>query len=79
MSGARGVAAPVPRTGQCRHDKVKKARDGTQGPMKKRADLLPVKEHCHQLARTGEDWLRQEDREPTDGEWHTRETMCIRW
>ena len=34
---------PVPRTGQCRHDKGKTARDGTQGPMKKRADLLLVR------------------------------------
>ena len=43
VSGARGVAAPVPRTGQCRHDMGKTARDGTQGPMKKRADLLLVR------------------------------------
>ena len=39
--------------------------------MKKRADLLLVKEHSQQQARTGEDWLRQEDREPTDGESDT--------
>ena len=37
----------------------------------KRADLLLVKEHSQQQARTGEDWLRQEGREPTDGESDT--------
>ena len=57
-SDARGVAAPVPRTGQCRQDKEKTARDRTQGPMKKRADLQLLKEHSQQQARTGEDWLR---------------------
>ena len=36
-----------------------------------------MKEHGQQEARTCEDWLRQEDREPTDGERHTREMMCI--
>ena len=47
----------------------KTARDLTQGPIKKRADLPLVKEQIQQQARTGEDWLRQE-------EWHTRAMMC---
>ena len=46
--------------------------------MKKRVDLQLVKEHSQQQARTGEDWLRQEDREPTDGERHIRAMMCVR-
>ena len=36
--------------------------------MKKRADPQLVKERSHQQARTGEDLLRQEHREPTNGE-----------
>ena len=73
MSGARGVAAPVPHTGQCRRD------SGTNSQRKKRADLQMENEHSQQQARTCEDWLRQEDREPTDGESDTRAMMCIRW
>ena len=89
VSGARGVAAPVPRkgqcrherprTGQCRHEKERAAREGTHEPRKKRADLQLVKERSQQQARTGEDLLRQEDCEPTDGDRHTRAVMCIRW
>ena len=40
MSGARGVAAPVPRTGQCRHEwtqKKKTASDGTPEPKKEKS------------------------------------------
>ena len=55
MSGARGVAAPVPRTGQCRHDKGKTARDGTHGPMKKRADLQLVRKSQGTDPRTDEE------------------------
>ena len=79
VSGARTVAAPVPRTGQCRHERRKTARDGSQGPRKKRADLQLAKEHGQQQARTCEDWLRKEDREPTDGERHTHAMICLRW
>ena len=32
LSGARGVAAPVPRTGQCRHDTGKTATMGPKDP-----------------------------------------------
>ena len=64
---------------QCRHDKGKTVREGTPRPRKKRADLQLVKEHGQQEGRTCEDWLRQEDREPTNGERHTRAMMCIRW
>ena len=45
VSGARGVAAPVPRTRQCRHEwteKKKEPRNGLQKPRKKRACQLPA-------------------------------------
>ena len=51
--------------------KGKTAREGTQGPMKEKSGSTAGKEHSQQQARTGEDWLRQEDREPTDGESDT--------
>ena len=55
----------------------KTAREGTPEPRKKRADPQLTKEHSLQQAKTCEDWLRKEDREPT--ERHTRAMMCIRW
>ena len=78
----RGASASH-RTVQARQ-RGKTARDGTEGPIEKRADLLLVRnsqgrdprtqeekngpKDSQQQARTGEDWLRQEDREPTNGE-----------
>ena len=39
--------------------------------------LQVVQEHSQQQARTGEDWLRQEDREPTNGESDTHVQWCV--
>ena len=54
VSGARRVAAPVLRTGQCRHGRKRNTtRDGTPGPMNEKSTANCRKKSIPSLRETG--------------------------